>query len=330
MPLTPFVKKIFYVLFALNFILLLSNVIIGKVLKNPGSSEEVEVSSSDINTRFSKALHNFNMGDEWIKLQKGSSDVYRYDVSVPKDLPIPLLIREITGLFDSTEASFESKELKVRGTTELRIKSNNKEKLFASFNYNDKIARRSAEIGFIVSAPDLNEEMRNTLLKIPEKFLLLIIPSKENAEYVKKLRSSGKEYAVFLNDDTKDLDYKLSPSYSKERLKISVKAMLGTFGDAVCYFYDPASSLFSSAAFEYERSELLKRNIRLIDYRTIHVIEGSNYKETLKQLISGFKQDERNLIFISSEDYLNAIPEIALMWKKGYKFINPSLVLTAR
>lgn len=325
---TPLIKKIVYALFALNLLLLLASILITWILKNSGETEFTEISSSDINTRFKRSLHSFNLGDEWIKKQKSKDSLFSYNVDVPKDLPIPLLIREITNSFDTTEAVFESKELKVRGITELRIKSNNKLKLFASFNYNDKIARRSAEVGFIIYAPEINEETKKALIKIPEKFLLLILPSKENAEYVKQLKVSGKEYSLFLNDDTQDLDFKLNPKYSHERLQISVKAMLGTFNDAVCYFYDPTSSLYSSSAFELEKAELIKRKIILLDYRTIQVIEGSNYKETLKQLIAGFKQDEKKLIFMSSEDYLNSIPEITELWKKGYKFINPSVILT--
>lgn len=327
MNLSPLVKKIFTVLFVLNILLLFANILIPKIFKTSGEKEKVELSSKEINKRFKSSLHQFNLGDEWIKKQKGNNPQFIYNVDVPKDLPIPLLIREIAGSFDTSEVQITSKELKVRGITEVRIKSNNEEKLFASFNYNDKINRRSAEVGFIILAPELTEKNKEEFIKLPEKFLLLIIPSKENAVFVKKLKTSGKEYALLLNDDTKDLDFKLSPKYSQERLKISVKAMLGTFNDAVCYFYDPSSNLYSSQAFMYEKSELSKRNIKLIDYRSIPVIEGGDYKDKLKESIAGFKQDEKKLILISSEDYFNALPEITQLWKKGYKFINPSIIL---
>ncbi|MGE5456734.1 MAG: hypothetical protein ACM3RX_00100, partial [Methanococcaceae archaeon] len=104
---TPLIKKIVYALFALNLLLLLASILITWILKNSGETEFTIISSSDINTRFKRSLHSFNLGDEWIKKQKSKDSLFSYNVDVPKDLPIPLLIREITNSFDTTEAVFE-------------------------------------------------------------------------------------------------------------------------------------------------------------------------------------------------------------------------------
>ena len=209
MKISPLLRKVFTVLFIINILLVIGNVALPKIIDiNPGNPN-TELAYSDVNYRFLKALHSYSLDDKWIKQLNTVDSLFAYDVQVPKDLPVALLLREITGLFDTTEAVISSKELKIRGVTQINIISGNEKKLFATFNYSDKINRKSADIGIIISAAELNDELKNRLLLIPEKFLLLVIPSKETKEFVKRLRSAGKEYAILLNDDTQDLDYKL-------------------------------------------------------------------------------------------------------------------------
>ena len=95
-----------------------------------------------------------------------------------------------------------------------------------------------------------------------------------------------------------------------ERLRISVRSLLDSFRDAVCYFYDPSSGLYSSAAFELEKRELKKRNIKLLDFNKFPLVTGKSKDETFKNSIEKLDENERNLILIHAEDYFNILPEI--------------------
>jgi len=340
-------KKIVTILFALAFLLLLLNVIIPRIFKSSvDKNESKEIYSDEINRKFLSDVQGFGIRDEWILKQKpnknpGDSLKYYYEVNVPVDLPIALILNDVDNSFGKGEIEYSSKEIRPKESkikdsrlnraTVLVLRSGGFEKLKAEFVYNPAIQRTSNSVGFLVSgfsSPDT--VLQYELINSPENFLAVLIPSKDALEKIKRLKARDKDYALLLNDDISDLDYKFNSSYSIDRLKISVRSVLGDFPNAAAYLYDGKSSFASSSIFQLVKKEFDKRKIRFLDINRFDLIDerGTPLNISFELVLNQSEENKTELIYISDENYNKLKPEIIKYRKTGYKFINPYTSIT--
>ena len=330
-------KDLIIALFSLVIFLLILNVILSKIFKHSGNQiEKIELYSGEIKDRFIADIQNYGLKDDWIYQDKydvnsGDSLKFSFKVKVPKDLPIAILLNEISNSFQPGEITSVSREIKTNGTTNMFLSSGGFDKLKAEFVYDPDIYRTSCSFGFLVYGLTALDPVRlEQLIKIPELFTSVLIPSKESLEILKKLKTNDKNYAVILNDEIKDLDYKLARSYSIERLKLSVRSILGDFSNAVTYVYKGNSGFAAESIFAFISKEFGKRNIRFIDINQFNLIEegGTSPDVSFKQTVNRANENKTDLIFISADNYLKLQPSILKYRKVGYKFINPAAALT--
>jgi hypothetical protein len=341
-------KQIVTVLFALAFLLLLLNAIIPRLFKSSEKkTESIEINSDVINRKFLSAVQGFGIKDEWVKVPKpnknyGDSLKYYYTVNVPPDLPIALILNDIKNSFGKGEVDYSSKEIrskdtrlkeaKSKGTTTLILKSGGFEKLKAEFVYNPAIKRTSNTVGFLVFGFNSLDTIRQyELINSPENFLAVLIPSKDALGKIKRLKTRDKDYAVMLTGDISDLDYKLSTSYSLDRLKISIRSVLGDFPKAAAFLYDGKSSFASSSMFQLIKKEFEIRRIKFLDINRFDLIDesGTPLDITFESILNQEEENKTELIFISEENYYKLRPEILKFRKTGYKFINPYTTVTS-
>jgi len=329
-------KELIIVLFSVVIFLLLLDIVLSKIFKHSGKQiEKIELYSGEIKNKFISGIHNFGIKDDWIDENKndikyGDSLRFSFKIKVPKDLPIALLLNEISNSFQPGEVTSVSRESKVNGTTNLFLSSGGFDKLKAEFVYNPEIRRTSCFFGFLVyGLAALDPVMQDQLIKVPELFTSVLIPSKESLEISKRLKSNDKNYAVSLNNDINDLDYKLASSYSIERLKLSVRSILGDFSNAVSYLYDGKSSFTAESKFAFINKEFEKRNVRFIDINKFNLIDekGTPLDISFEQIVNSANENKTDLIYISADNYLKLKPLILKYRKVGYKFINPSTIL---
>ena len=227
-------KELVIALFSLVMFLLILDIVLTKIFKHSGNQiEKIELYSGDIKDRFMNGVHSCGIRNEWIDINKkdikiGDSLRFSFKVKVPKDLPIALLLNEISNSFHPGEVISVSLEIKSTGTTNMFLSSGGFDKLKAEFVYDPGISRTSFSFGFLVyGVTNLDPSAQDQLIKAPELFTTVLLPSKETLELSKKLKTNEKNYAVILNNDINDLDYKLSSKYSDDRLKLSVRSILG-------------------------------------------------------------------------------------------------------
>ena len=324
-------KKLVQVLFGIAVLVLIANLLVDKffTVDNPAGEEGTEeINTIEIQKRFISSLHNLGINDLWvdtIKSNKLSSPEFSYRVFIPRDLPIAIAVNEIDNSFSSEEAMVTSEEKVMGGKTLLKIFSGNKMKLISELIYSNKIKRNVGRAGFLLTG--FSDDNDSTLLKYPESFALLLIPSKSSAKLVEEIINNRKEYVVYLNDDISELDYKLNEDYSKGRLKNSIREIAGTFSKAIFVLVDDKSNLYSSIIFPFVKEELLKRKIKVVKESSLIKLNADSEKD----IISGFRNvlnsgsgDKGSLIVISVEDFLTIQPEIMNYRKVGYKFVNPS------
>ena len=329
-------KEIIIALFSVTIILLVLNIILSKVFKHSVNQiEKIELYSGEIKDRFISGIHNFGIKDDWIDedkngIKEGDSLKISFKVKVPKDLPIVLLLNAITNSFQPGEITCFSQETKGNGTTNLFIASGGFEKLKAEFVYNPEIRRTSCSIGFLVYGLNtLDPIMQDQLIKAPELFTVVLVPSKESLEISKRLKTNEKNYAVILNNDINDLDYKLASSYSNERLKLSIRSILGDFSNAVVYLYNGNTGFTAESKFAFINKEFEKRNVRFIDINKFILIDekAPPLDVSFELIVKEVNENKTDLIFISANNYIKIKPLISKYRKIGYKFINPSTVL---
>jgi len=321
-------KKVFQLLFFTTIFLIIANLIIDKYFVSKSDSE---ISGTIINEKFREAVFNFGLKEEWIKSntvnRKISDSLFAsYNINVPADLPITIMLNEIVSLFSDEPVLISSKEKKINGTTLLNISSGKKLKLTAEFKYNSTLKRKAGIVGILIEGLE-DIEKDSVILNFPENFASVIIPSKESSKFVKKIIDYKKEYAVMIGDAKNDLDYKLSSSYSENRLKNSIRAIAGGFPHAICFLADNNSEIYSSRVFSFIKNEFVKRKIALIDLGDVEKLnEGEDIFLNFRKMVEN-SNGKGKLIFISSEAFRELIPEIIKLRKIGYKFVNPSTIL---
>jgi hypothetical protein len=329
-------KELVIALFSLVMLLLISDIVITKIFKLSGNkNDKIELNSGDIKDRFIDGVHSCGIRNDWIDINKndikiGDSLRFSYKVKVPKDLPIALLLNEISNSFHPGEVLSVSREIKSTGTTNMFLSSGGFDKLKAEFIYDPSISRTSFSFGFLVyGITKLDQAAQDQLIKVPESFTTVLLPSKESLEISKKIKSNEKNFAVILNNEINDLDYKLSSNYSVDRLKLSVRSILGDFSNSVAYLYNSSTGFNSESKYPFISKEFEKRNVRFIDINKFDLIEekGNPLDISFGQIMEGAKDNKVELIYISAENYLKLKPLILKYKKIGYKFVNPIVVM---
>ena len=330
-------KVIIQTLFITAVILLAANLLLAKFSKHEQYHTNLkDIETKSINVKFLGDLRAFALHDNWIKEIKSSKTKadYSYTVDVPKDLPIPVILNEIYGSFDGDNVKLKTDELVTGGKTSLNIFSDNKLKLAAEFNYRDSLNRQGGSVGLLIDGFDrLSNKKIDYLIKFPQTFAALLIPSKASLQLCDSLTEYRKEYVVLLNDDIKDMDYKLSGGFSPARLKSAIRTIIGAYQNALFYAIDDKSKLYNSSEYPLIKNEFEKRGMKLLKISSFKLAEGSNDSETTLNFDRYVKQkgkEGNSFILISAGNFSILQPQIFSMIKIGYKFINPSLILAAK
>src|SRR5690606_6568459 len=177
-------------------------------------------------------------------------------VDVPADLPIAIVLKELFNSYDTNSVSISSRESEIGGKTIADIYSGGNVKLISELRYNHEIERKAGTAAFLIEDfEELDEHDDSLLLYSPESFAIIFTPSNSAAKNAKRAVEMRKEYVVELNDEITELDFKLSPSYSEKRLKLSIRSILGAFGKAIFILIDEKSNLYNSSAYQLIKSE---------------------------------------------------------------------------
>ena len=325
-------KNITTVLLIVVITLLFINIIINKLINTdePPQNRE-EISGIMIDSLFRSALYNYGIQKDWIKKKNirkvsGDSLYATYNIIVPKDVPIHLLQLEVQDLLLDYNAEIKSEEKSKEKKVLLLINSDSQLKLAAEFSYNNEIRREYGAISFLVNdiTPD-DIEKYNELLRTPELFYAVLIPESKSKSLLNDLNKFERRFAILLDDNIIEFDYKLSPSISEERTLLSLKNIISSFYSAAFFIVDVNSDLFESKNYTLIKEALKKRNIKIVesdrfDWLKINSLSPeSSFGDFIKRVS---KVDEK-VILITAEDFLLISKLIPEYRKIGYRFIQP-------
>ena len=326
-------KKIIQILFGIAIGILIANIVADKIFNTPGNNQK-EISGNIINVKFLNSLRSFGIKNEWIKrnkTDKKDNAGYSYDVEIPKDLPITIILDDIYDNFDSSKVKIKSTEKVIGGETILNISTSNKLKLKASFNYNDEIERSAGVVGLVITGiGQLNKIETEKLLESPNAYALVIKPSKSSVEFASRIRKDKKEFVVLLNDDINDLEYKLKSNFSTKRFNNVMKTIVQNFSNSIFFMIDNNSDLYNSDIYSKIKRQFRIRGIKLIpqdSLQTINTDEQPQLSFRFASIVKKLTAGKRQLILLNANQYNLLQQEISNLRKIGYKFINPSLVI---
>lgn len=332
-------KNIALTLFGVVVILLVTNIIISRYISKDEHPKNKEVLSGvEIDNSFHTVFKNFGFSESWISKRKiknisGDSLFATYSVKVPKDVPIHLLILELQKIFWEDDVSLETEEIVSGKKSLLRLSSEDKLKLAAEFYYDEKINRQFGTVSFLVkNLPLQDEEILNSFLKTPELFYTVLSPNESSKKRLSQLAKAGKRYILLLDDNITELNFKLSGKITEDRIKKSIKEIVGTFYNAAFFVIDDRSDLFESKSYTLIQSELLKRGITLVTSSRFETLSSSNVnaEDKFQDFMLSVQKNDEKILVITANDFLTISTLIPSYRKFGYKFIYPGDIIIKR
>lgn len=330
-------RKITGILFVLTILLLSLNLIISKY-SNPYHQKKSgeELTLDQVKTKLFESLHSVGLEDDWIKLKKNynkkeSLPTY-YSIDVPKDLPIPLVVKEISNEFKDYNITVEPIEQRFNGSTEIKFYSNDDPVLRIEMNYVDNIWRDAGYIGLMILLPNsINQTELNSLLNIPEYFTFILVPSKNARQFKNEIKDHEKNYAILLNDDIQPMEFSLKSSYSAYRIRNAISAIVGNFSDADFFMIDNNSDIFSSKNYELIKEGFKKRKINLFEENSFVNLSDeseSRMRTDFENTVTKTGKGKTTEIILSVGDLESLMDDIAKFRKVGYKFVYSSSLVT--
>lgn len=332
-------KNIAISLFGIVVVLLISYIVISKFISKDEQPKNREVLSGiEIDELFHSALKNYGFSDSWVsqkklKAIKGDSLFATYSVKCPKDIPIHLLLLELKSIFWENDVELNAEEIVTGKKSILKLSSENTLKLAVEFAYDEKIIREFGTVSFLVSdLPSQNDELLNEFLKIPELFYCVIVPSPDSKKHLSILSKAGKRFALLLNDDITDLDFKLASNYSDDRLLRSIKEIVGTFYAAAFFIVDEKSDLYRSSKFSFIEDQIKRRGITIITKSKLETLNSSitNTESKFQDFMLSVQKKDEKVLIVKADEFVTISNFIPAYRKTGYKFIYPGNIILKR
>jgi hypothetical protein len=332
-------RNIALILFGIVVVLLVTNVVVTKYTNKGEQPKNREaLSGIEIDKFFHSALKNFGFSDNWVskkKIKNVSSDSLfaSYSVKCPKDVPIHLLLLELKNTFWENDVTLDAIEIVSGKNTVLKISSENNLKLAVEFYYDENVIREFGTISFLVSdLPLKDDELLNNFLKIPELFYCVLIPNSDSKKHLSALSKAGKRFALMLNDDITELDFKLASNYSDDRLLRSIKEIVGTFYSAAFFIVDEKSDLYESKKYPYIQEQLNKRGIRIIYKSRLETLNSTsiNVEDKFQKFMLAIQKKDEKVLLVKSDEFITISTLIPAYRKIGYKFIYPGDIIIKR
>ena len=320
-------KKLLVILFSISLFLLLSHLILSFVYPESDSQSTPGLSNDEINKRFKEALYSFAIKDEWIKKVISDSPIPSYRITVPSDLPITQILVEIIRQYDGYNLEVVSEEKAIRGRTIMQILHNLDIKLKADFRYSANIERTTSKSSIFIHGRETKRTDFDSLMITANRDIsALLIPSKSNAVYTKWLLENGFEYAVIINNDIGDIEFKLGENYSEKRLKLIVRNLVVAFPQSLFFAIDKSSNIYSSPKYSIFKKEFDKRRIKFFTSDSLKFINNDqpDISKKLNYIVKNIRADDKTRIAISIDAFQSLTGEFKKLIRVGYKFVKPS------
>jgi len=323
-------REIIKYLLGAAIVLLVANITID-FLKKPKKAVNIhELSVVQIENVFFKVLDEYGIESNWIakKKHKSAEDdsiKTQYEVKIPADMPVPLIIKDINKIIEKDITGFVSEEKKIFGTTEIRIYTNEVLKLKATLIPDKQIIRHRNDLSFIITdAFDLNTARFNNFLSEYFPIACVVVPGKDLIAKADSIKNYTKDFVILLNNDITDSNMKLKSEYSKGLLRGSINNIVSSFRDAKAFIVDERSTLFNSPIYNFVRDDFKHYGINLFpqsEFIDLSAEEDSELVSKFKFYCNDTTGVHQKIFMSSFENYEKIQNELVRFKKKGNKII---------
>lgn len=295
-----------------------------------------EISKSQIETKFLDVLDNYGILEEWIKKQKirkikNDSLNYKYVIKISKDIPIPMLLKDLNIVFENEPIILKSTEKKVHGFSSLFISSGDEKKLMAEFKYYSNITRGYSSTAFlIIDFEEIAEPQLQKLFILPQPFGAVLPLEIDSPSLAEKIKSSGYNYFIELDDDSDNIDFELEEDIQLNKLNSNIKKIISSFNSPRIFFINKTKSGFSLSLTNYIKEEFGKRNRNILTINNYILLKGENsndLKSLLNFHLNKLKMGDKKIFRINYGDWLIIQNELNVYVKKGNKIVYPTKLL---
>ncbi len=320
-------RKLLIILFSVSVILLIVHLALSFFYSGKNAHSKSELSSNEIDKKFKESLYSFAIKEEWIKAVNDKTNILTYKIIIPSDLPIAQILGELTKQFEDYDLSIAAEEKKINGITLSQILSANDIKLKAEFRYDKEIQRKENRASlFIYGRENREADYDSLMLNTTRDMSALLLPSKSNSIYSNWLWENGFDYAVMLNNDIVDLEFRLKDDFSEKRLKLIAQNLVVAFPHALFYVIDKNSNIYESKNYSILKKEFDKRKICFFTAGSLKFIDNNqaNLEERFSSIVRNAKADEITRVALSLDSYKSLTNELMKLTRIGYKFVKQS------
>lgn len=293
-------------------------------------------SVKDTEQLFKNTLYDFGIKNEWIKQRRLNrpefdSISHKYIVSVPQEVPIPQILKDLSLTIKKSNLAIHSTEKKNDGTTLLELKYLDATKLYAELEYDNNLIRNFSQIAFIINDfIEGDETSRQLIFKIQFPTGIILPLSNHSRDLAEKIKSSHRDYFIEINDNSNDLDIELTEDTGIENFDSGIRKVISLFNSPKYFFINTEESDYSQNTIDFIKEKFEARGRKIISVNTLKELKGEN-KADLHSLVDfhldGLKPGDERIFLIGLDNWLAIQSEIIRYVKRGNKIIPPSNLL---
>ena len=306
-----------------------------------GSDKVIEKPSIELNMAKDSILaiyKSYGIESKYVKELKANelkrkSLSYGAELTVPGDVSIPSVIREITQLFSKTRAVIKSSESKNGLDFESVIAIQNLWKIKLNYRY-DKTLKRNEYMGAILvkySKSISESELQNIIPLI--KGVTIVLPLAVSSEKLaKKIESLGGNYMVDISEISDDQEFKFDSKFSQSRLKQSFDEINKHFPAVKNFYIKKKSTLYNSTIFPYIAKHFTQIKWKIIkDDKVIEVSSEKLQQNGLSLPDYMLNSTKNSSVSVLLTDDFGSVPRFtAKAFKLGYELVPVDTIYAKR
>jgi hypothetical protein len=153
-----------------------------------------------------------------------------YSVTIPADLPIPVVLADIYRSFSFSNINITSIETRMNWANYIILDANDGNKIYYDLRRSETLHRSATEIVIVINdITALDEKTRSIWLEEDNLACYIFSPSRENIRIARLLDDNDREYMLKLDEKTEDPEFKLKSGFKPARLQQSLDAIIRSF-----------------------------------------------------------------------------------------------------